>query len=115
MTDKMMELFAKSIIASLPSEKRKLYQFIEGVEDSLAQQSKSKEQFLTLLKEHSQHHQAAKRFHLTIDETLKLMHQIEDEINSKLEEKISSYKWIDYTRHFNKNNERDKRYYLFLS
>ena len=39
MNDKMMELFAKSIIASLPSKKRNLYQFIEGVEDSLAQQS----------------------------------------------------------------------------
>ncbi|WP_176550994.1 hypothetical protein [Bacillus sp. AFS040349] len=115
MNDKMMELFAKSIIASLPSKKRKLYQFIEGVEDSLAQQSNSKEQFLTLLKEQSPHHQAAKRFHLTIDETLKLMHQIEDEINSKLEEKMNRYKWIDYTRQFNTNNERDKKYYLFLS
>ncbi|MBU7592341.1 hypothetical protein [Metabacillus halosaccharovorans] len=112
MNDKIMEVFAKSIIASLPREKRKLYQFIEGVEDSLAQQSKTKEQFLTLLKEQSPHHQAANHFQMTIDETVNLMQQIEDEINFKLEDKLRRYKWIDYTDQIFANNEGDKKYYL---
>lgn len=114
MNDKLMEVVARSIIASLPREKRKLYQFIESVEDSLAQQSKTKEQFLTLLKEHSPHHQAATRFQMTIDETVNLMHQIEDEINVKLEETLSRYKWVDYTDQLNNTNEDEKKYYLVI-
>ncbi|MEK1831562.1 hypothetical protein AAAC51_29815 [Priestia megaterium] len=53
MNEKMMEFFVRGIIASLPINKRMLYQFIEGVEDHLAQQAGTKEQFLILLKEQS--------------------------------------------------------------
>jgi len=92
-----MEIFARNIVASLPTNKRRLYQFIESIEDRLAQQSDTKEQFLTLLKEQSPHQQAADRFNMSLDETVKLMHEIEDEINEKLERKIKNYKWIDCT------------------
>ncbi len=57
------------------------------MEDSLAQQSSTKEQFLTLLKEQSPHHQAAKHFNMSIEETVNLMHSIEDEINNELDKK----------------------------
>ncbi|WP_182917197.1 hypothetical protein [Bacillus sp. PK3_68] len=97
MNEKIMEIFARNIVASLPKNKRRLYQFIEGMEDSLAQQSDTKEQFLTLLKEQLPHQQAANRFNMSLDETMKLMHEIEDEINEKLERKLQNYKWIDYT------------------
>jgi hypothetical protein len=82
--EKMMEFFVRGIIASLPINKRMLYQFIEGVEDHLAQQAETKEQ--------SPHHQAANRFGMTIFETVTLMHEIEGEINEKLERKLDSYK-----------------------
>lgn len=113
-----MEIFARNIVASLPRKKRRVYQFIESVEDILAHQSATKEQFLILLKEHSPHHQAANRFHMTIDETLKLMHEIEDEINKKLEIKIEKYKWIDYTEKVAKlhnDTNKNKQYYLVIS
>lgn len=97
MNENIMEVFARSIVASLPMKKRRLYQFIEGIEDSLAQQSDTKEQFLTLLKEQLPHQQAANRFNMSLEETVKLMHEIEDEINEKLERKIKNYKWIDCT------------------
>jgi Cu/Ag efflux pump CusA len=80
-----MEIFARDIVASLPIEKRRDYQFIESVENMLAKQSETKEQFLNQLREHSLHRQAARRFNMSLDETLKLMHEIEDEINKKLE------------------------------
>ncbi len=118
MNEKIMEVFAKNIIASLPRNKRKLYQFIESVEDSLAQQSETEEQFLTLLKEQSPHHQAASRFDMTIDETVKLMHEIEDEINLKLERKLEKYKWIDYTDKVSSLRNRtasNMQYYLVIS
>jgi hypothetical protein len=45
MNEKLMEIFARNIVASLPTEKRRVYQFIESIEDRLAQQSETKEQF----------------------------------------------------------------------
>jgi predicted translin family RNA/ssDNA-binding protein len=97
MNEKMMEVFVRNIVASLPRNRRKLYQFIEGIEDSLAQQSDTREQFLALLREHSPHHQAAKRFNMSVEETLMYMHDIEDEISEKLEKKLNNYTWIDFT------------------
>jgi len=118
MNEKIMEVFARNIVASLPRKKRRVYQFIESVEDMLAQQSETKEQFLTLLKEQSPHHQAARRFNMTIDETVRLMHEIEDEITKKLEKKIMNYKWIDYTNKVNKfhtETNNNKQYFLVIS
>ncbi len=118
MNDKMMEVFTRSIVASLPKKRKRVYQFIEKLEDQLAQQSKTKEHFLTLLKEHSPHHQAASRFHLTIDETVRLMHDIEDEISEKLEMKLQKYKWIDYTEKVNEiqdDHSNKKQYYLVIT
>lgn len=118
MNERMMEIFARNIVASLPRKKRRVYQFIESVEDMLAEQSETKEQFLTLLKEQSPHHQAARSFNMTIDETVKLMYEIEDEINKKLEMKIKNYKWIDYTDKVNKIHSRtndNKQYFLVIS
>jgi exonuclease VII large subunit len=118
MNEKMMEIFARNIVFSLPRNKRKLYQFIEGIEDSLAQQSETKEQFLTLLKEQLPHLQAANRFNMSLDEIVKLMHEIEDEINEKLESKIKNYKWIDYTEQVHGNQvetNKNIQYFLVLS
>ena len=42
------------------------------------------------------------------------MHQIENEINFKLEEKLSRYKWMDYTDQINTSNEGDQKYYLVI-
>ncbi|MFP7734713.1 hypothetical protein ACLHDF_15130 [Priestia aryabhattai] len=114
MNEKMMEFFVRGIIASLPINKRMLYQFIEGVEDHLAQEAETKEQFLILLKEQSPHHQAANRFGMTIFETVTLMHEIEGEINEKLERKLDSYKWVDYTT-YSKQAINSTRYYLIIS
>ncbi|WP_078412125.1 hypothetical protein [Priestia abyssalis] len=118
MNEKMMEIFARNIVASLPRNKRKLYQFIEGIEDSLAQQSETKEQFLILLKEQLPYDQAASCFNMSLDETVRLMHEIEDEINEKLERKIKNYKWIDYTEQVHGNQIetiKNIQYVLVLS
>ena len=117
MNEKMMEVFARDIIASLPFNKRMLYQFIEGVEDRLAQKAETKKQFLTLLKQQSPHHQAAERFGMSIYETVALMHEVEDEISEKLEKKLDRYKWIDCTDYatYSKQTINSARYYLIIS
>jgi predicted translin family RNA/ssDNA-binding protein len=118
MNEKMMEVFVRNIVASLPRNRRKLYQFIEGIEDSLAQQSDTREEFLSLLREHSPHHQAADRFHMSIEETVRFMHDIEDEISEKLENKLKNYKWIDFTEQLYGNQvekNRSVQYFFVIS
>nr|WP_180954624.1 hypothetical protein [Bacillus sp. V5-8f] len=118
MNERMMETFARHIVASLPRKKRRVYQFIETIEDMLAQQSETKEQFLSLLKEQSPHHQAANHFKMTINETITLMYDIEDEITKKLDKKLRNYKWIDYTdevRKIDAEANSNKQYFLIIS
>ncbi|MDQ0999738.1 hypothetical protein QFZ28_000138 [Neobacillus niacini] len=118
MNERIMEIFARNIVASLPRRKKRIYQFIESVEDMLAQQSETREQFLNLLKDQSPYHQAASRFNMTIGETVRIMHEIEDEITKKLELKIKNYKWIDYTNRVNKfctKTNNNKQYFLIIS
>lgn len=117
MNEKMMEVFVRNIVASLPRDRRKLYQYIEGIEDSLAQQSATREQFLALLREHSPHHQAAERFNMSIEETVRVMHDIEDEISEKLENKLKNYRWIDFTEqlHGNQVETNQQVQYFFVT
>lgn len=118
MNENMMEVFVRTIVASLPRNRRKLYQFIEAIEDSLAQQSDTREEFLALLREHSPHHQAAERFHMSIEETVRFMHDIEDEISEKLENKLKNYQWIDVTEQLHGNqmeNSRSVQYFFVIS
>lgn len=114
----MMEVFEKNIVDNLPTKKRELYQFIVGIEDKLAQQAETKEQFLMLLKKHLPHLQAAHRFDMTLQEIVNLMHEIEDEINNRLENKMRRYQWIDYTEHAQANHhviQTNTQYFLVLA
>jgi 5'-deoxynucleotidase YfbR-like HD superfamily hydrolase len=118
MNEKLMEIFTRDIIASLPKAKRRIYQFIENEEDRLAQICETKEQFLNLLKDHSPHQHAANRFNMAIGDLYNLMHEIENEINMKLDSKIQGQKWIDCTEKMSSiQNDTDKNllYFLFLS
>ncbi|MTH54438.1 hypothetical protein GKZ89_13625 [Bacillus mangrovi] len=92
-----MEILVREIAAALPEPERALYRFITEAEDNLARQSDTREQFMNLLTVHSPHHQAAKRFQLTLEETVAAMQKIEDKIGTKLEERLKGYKWMDYT------------------
>lgn len=118
MNEKMLEVFVRNIVSSLPRSRRKLYQFIEGIEDSLAQQSDTREQFLALLKDQSPHHQAANRFNMSVEDTVRLMHEIEDEISEKLENKLKNYKWIDITEQLHGKQvetNRNVQYFFVIS
>ncbi|MGM0920481.1 MAG: hypothetical protein ACQEWW_04515 [Bacillota bacterium] len=118
MNEKLMNILTRSIIAGLPQKKKNLYQYIESLEDRLASQCETKEQFLNLLIQRSPFQQAANHFCMTVDETYRLMKQIENEINRELEKKIDKHKWIDYTEKVIKNQEKTKqkmKYFLFVT
>ncbi|WP_273122343.1 hypothetical protein ACNRWW_05825 [Metabacillus sp. HB246100] len=112
MNEKIMNVLSKAIIAALPRQKKKVYQFIVEIEDQLAQQCTTKEQFMTLLKEQSPHKQAANKFHMSFEHLMHFMHEIEDEINRKLDEKLKDYRWIEVTdvKANNRTQNKQKTY-----
>lgn len=116
MNDRLIEILLKNIVADLPEEKRQLYEYMVQFEDELAQQSETTEQFLSLLVQVTPHQKAAKHFNRSYGETMKLMQEIENEIDMKLRLKMKSKKWINCTDIVRKKNNTPKniQYYLFL-
>lgn len=106
MNEHLMEILTREIVASLPRERRQLYEFIVCLEDELAQEAQTSQHFLSLLAENSPHKKAAEFFDRPYGETMKLMKDIENEIEEKLQRKISKAKWIDCTDMINKKSKR---------
>ncbi|MDG5471975.1 hypothetical protein P6709_09455 [Jeotgalibacillus sp. ET6] len=95
MNQHLMEIMARQIIGELPEDERQLYEYIIEMEDSLAAQSSTSDQFMTLLVKHSPHQQASDRFGLSFEKTMVKMKQIEMKIDDQLEEKMKRVKWTD--------------------
>lgn len=98
MNGHLMEILAREIIAALPEDKRMLYRYIENMEDSLAEQSQTSEQFMSLLVKHAPHQKAAEHFNLSYEKVLLKMKTIEKEIDDKLNERLKKAKWVDRTQ-----------------
>ncbi|OKL36761.1 hypothetical protein [Domibacillus mangrovi] len=117
MNEHLVEILTREIVASLSIERRQLYQFIVHLEDELAQQAETSDHFLSLLVKHAPHKQAAKRFNLPHGEIIKLMKEIENEIDENLHLKMRKAKWIDCTEFIAKKRETTSRktsLYLFI-
>lgn len=117
MSEHLLEILTRNIVSSLSTERRQLYQFIVHLEDELAQQADTSDHFLSLLVKHAPHEQAAKRFNLPYGEVIKLMQEVENEIDEKLQLKIKKVKWIDCTEIIAKKREKTSRktsLYLFV-
>ncbi|TDL31335.1 hypothetical protein E2R51_13255 [Jeotgalibacillus sp. S-D1] len=97
MNGHLMEILAREIIAALPDDKRMLYRYIESMEDSLAEQSQTSEQFMSMLVKHAPHQKAAEHFNLPYEKVLFKMRKIEKEIDDKLNERLKKAQWIDRT------------------
>ncbi|MFS0820724.1 hypothetical protein [Bacillus sp. 1P02SD] len=97
MNDHLIELLLKSVVATLPKEHRELYEYIVDLEDNLASKSKTSQEFMSLLVKHSPHKQAARHFNLGYGETIKLMREIEGEIDRGISIRLKNKKWIDFT------------------
>ncbi|MGG4488587.1 hypothetical protein [Metabacillus idriensis] len=115
MNEKGMNVLAKGIIAGLSETKRNVYRYIESREDELASQCETKEQFLTMLVQVSPYHEAANRFSISVEEIYRLMKETEAEINKKLEQQLSTYKWIDCTERIENGSASNKKHFLFLT
>lgn len=61
----MMEILTREAIKSLPPDQKAIYEYVVQLEDELAQQARTSEEFLALLVEHSPHRHAAKHFNMS--------------------------------------------------
>ncbi len=116
MNDGMMAYLLRCEVARLTDEQRQLYRFITDLEDTLAEQAETVDEFRTLLTRHSPFEQAACHFNRSFAEISKEMYKIEAELGDKIDVRCERAKWIDYTDRFvGKSDQGEKQVFLFLS
>jgi hypothetical protein len=115
MNPHMMEILAREVIQSLPPDQKAIYKYVVQLEDELAQQVTTSDEFMALLVKHSPHRQAAKHFNMTFGQILMTMHRIEDTISEQLEKKTKNAIWIDVTEKVNAQNKNEKVKYFYFS
>ncbi|RLJ91337.1 hypothetical protein [Planococcus citreus] len=116
MNDGMIAYLLKSEVAKLGEEQRQLYRFIIELEDALAEQADTVEEFRRLLVLHSPFEQAAYRYNRSLKEVSAMMQQIEAELGDKIEARRERAKWLDYTDRFaGETGREDKQFFLFVS
>lgn len=113
----MLEILTREVIKSLPPDQREIYEHVVQLEDELAQQARTSEEFMALLVMHSPHRQAAKHFNLTFGQLMMTMHRIEDSISEHLEKKVKNVTWIDLTEkvQVRRKGKNDKVKYFYFS
>ncbi|WLR54764.1 hypothetical protein LC048_20530 [Mesobacillus subterraneus] len=97
MNSHLMEILSRDIIKSLPIEQREVYEYVVRLEDDLAQQAETSDEFMSLLVKHAPHRQAARHFNLTFGQLMALMREAENYINQQLEKKSENMTWVDLT------------------
>jgi hypothetical protein len=117
MNSHLMEILSREIIKSLPTEQREVYEYVVRLEDDLAQQAETSDEFMSLLVTHSPHRQAARHFKLTFGQLMALMREAENFINQQLERKLKNVTWLDLTEQVNSRKKvvNDKIKYFYFS
>ena len=117
MNERLMESLLRSEVKKLSEEQRSLYQFVVKMEDSLAQRADTADHFLSLLVKYSPYELASRHFGLSIKKVVRLMNDIEVELNKKVEIRCARSKWIDYTDRLQQPNagEGEKQVFLFIN
>lgn len=117
MNSHLMEILSRNIIKSLPIEQREVYEYVVRLEDNLAQQAATSDEFMSLLVKHSPHRQAARHFNLTFGQLMALMRDAENFINQQLERKLKNVTWLDLTEQVNSRKKivNDKIKYFYFS
>ncbi|RSD25906.1 hypothetical protein [Mesobacillus subterraneus] len=115
MNSHLMEILSREIVKSLPLAQKEIYEYIVELEDELAQEAETADEFLALLVKHSPHRKAAKQFNLTFGQLVMTMHEIENIINSQMEQKLRNITWIDFTDQVEdtKDKKGDTLYFYF--
>ena len=116
MNDGMIAYLLKCEVAKLADEKQQMYRFITKLEDALAEQADTVEEFRRLLALHSPFEQAAYRFNRSFKEVSVMMQTMETELGDKIKARCERAKWLDYTDCLvGESGQADKQVFLFLN
>ncbi|WP_079504587.1 hypothetical protein [Mesobacillus jeotgali] len=117
MNSHLMEILSREIIKTLPNEQRDVYEYVVKLEDQLANQASTSEEFMGLLVKHSPHRKAARQFNLSFGQLMALMTEAEHFINRQLERKLENAIWIDLTEkvHSRNHGSNDNVKYFYFS
>lgn len=116
MNDGMMAYLLKCEVAKLSEDKKQLYRFITDLEDALAEQADTVEEFRGLLTVHSPFEQAAARFNRSFAEISAKMQAIEAELARNMQARCERAKWLDYTDCLvGEAGQADKQVFLFIT
>ena len=117
MNERLMESLLRSEVKKLSEVQRSLYQFVVEIEDCLAQSADTVDHFLSLLVKYSPYELASRHFGLSIEKVVRLINDIEVELNNKVEIRCASSRWIDYTYRLQQPNagEGEKQVFLFIN
>ncbi|ANU23504.1 hypothetical protein [Planococcus donghaensis] len=117
MNERIMEFLWRSEVAKLPEEKKRLYRFIVEQEDMLAEKAVTVEDFYSLLIKQSPVDLAVAQFRLPYNRIVKLMLEIEVELEQKISKRYKTVKWIDFTNHSieSTNSGENKLLFLFVN
>lgn len=111
----LMEILTREIVNSLPKGKREMYQYVVRIEDELAQEVGTSEEFMGLLIKNAPHRQAAEHFHLSFGQFMVNMREIEKEIQQRLDAQLDQVKWFDCTNLMRQQRSaaENMKYYYF--
>jgi Na+/phosphate symporter len=117
MHERLRASLLRSEVKKLSEEKRSLYQFVIELEDSLVEIAETADHFLSLLAEKSPYERASQHFGLPVIKVIRLINDIEEELNEKVERRYERSKWIDYTDQLKQMGavEGEKQLFLFIN
>lgn len=97
MNEYLQKILTENILSTLPEQQKDLYHYVIKMEDDIAEEVDSEEQFMNHLRSVSPHKRAAKHFNMTLFELLNVMKQVEEEISRQLIPMMDAVKWKDCT------------------
>ncbi|MFC5592103.1 hypothetical protein ACFPRA_24815 [Sporosarcina soli] len=117
MHERLRASLLRSEVKKLSEEKRSLYQFVIELEDSLVEIAETADHFLSLLAEKSPYEHASQHFGLPVIKVIRLINDIEVELNEKVDRRYKRSKWIDYTDQLKQIGavEGEKQLFLFIN
>ena len=116
MNERLMEFLLRDEVTKLSGVKKQVYEFIVNEEDYLASKADTVDHFMRLLVKHSPPRLAARHFNMSYGEIIRFMHDIEEELNERLEERCKKVKWMDYTEKSQQSfEEYHRKLFLFVN
>ncbi|HSP22077.1 MAG TPA: hypothetical protein VLQ20_07080 [Planococcus sp. (in: firmicutes)] len=114
MNERLLDFLRRSEVSRLPEEKRKLYEFITGAEDALAEKAATADEFFSLVLTESPINLAMNHFQLPYDQVVSLLTDIEEELHVKIKLRSEKVKWIDFSEKHYPSTGVERKNHLFL-